>query len=77
MDKTVNVNLTVNGYALDPSQTYIIEIKKADATEAVAKGLVNALQQLGVKHVLVATETGEALNVVQVPPIKPEQQEEA
>ena len=77
MEETVNVNLTVNGYALDPRQTYIIEIKKADATQAVAKGLVNALQQLGVKHVLVATETGEALNVVQVPPSKPEQQEEA
>lgn len=64
----VNVNLTVNGYALDPSMTYIIEVKKSEVTEAMAEGLVNALQQLNIKHVIVATKDGDAFNVVPVPP---------
>lgn len=66
-NKPVNVGLIVNGYPLDPSRSYIIEVKAGDMTDHTAEGLVNALQQLKIKHVLVATETGKAINVVETP----------
>lgn len=77
MSETVNISLTVNGQLLDPSQVYIIEIKEDDFDQKTAKGLTNALQQLGIKHVLVASKTGEAINTVQVPPQSQNTQEEA
>lgn len=67
MSETVNVNLTVNGYPLDPSKAYIIEVKSDEVTQEHAKGLVNALQQLNIKHVIVATRSGDAVSVVEVP----------
>lgn len=67
MPETINVNLTVNGYPLDPSKAYIIEVKGDEVTQEHAKALINALQQLNIKHVMVSTRSGEAVSVVEVP----------
>ncbi len=67
MSDTVNVNITTNGYGLDPSKTYIIEVKADEVDDHLAKGITNALQQLKIKHVLVATDTGNSINAVEVP----------
>ena len=70
--KEVNVVINVNGYALDPSRSYIIEVKQEDIDEHTAKGLVKALQQLSIKHVVVTSKSGESLNVVEVPDLAKE-----
>lgn len=62
-----DVTINVKGESLDPSKAYIIEVKQSDINGATMHGLTNALQQLKIKHVLVATDTGEAVNVVEVP----------
>ena len=63
----IDVNINVIAHELDPTKRYVLEIKRGDLDLASSEVLVKRLQQLGVKGIVVVSETGEAINVKQLP----------
>lgn len=62
-----DININVTAHELDPTKRYVLEIKRGDLDLASSEVLVKRLQQLGVGGIVVVSETGEAINVKQLP----------
>lgn len=63
-----DININVQAHELDPSKSYIIEVRRGDLTfEGVEQFRKIVADRWGIDAILVVTETGESIKVKEAP----------
>jgi len=66
-EPTVNINVVAR--ELDPSKVYVIEVRKDSMPMQDFHSLCGAIRNLGVKFIAVVSDTGDDINVIEIPEV--------
>lgn len=63
----IDVKVDMKGIALDPTKSYILEIRRGDLPYSTVEQSRRAFREAGINTIIVVSETGNAINVVEIP----------
>lgn len=62
-----DVNINIVAHELDPNKRYLLEIRRGDMGLEATSQLVRHLKENGITGAVVVSETGEAINIKEIP----------